>query len=202
MPLWKKIDMMENPPTFLTAADECYYARDYVAGGGFSASEANQLISNLKKSRSTQKTPQWNHKCRAVRQFASELSQLLPVGVAVSMTPTSKCQTDPEYDPRLDMVLEHLEKLRPDIVNHKLFTRPTSQQAMHKGGPRSVASVKLALDWIGFSSTAPPFIVLIDDVLTCGTHFCACKEIILNYHPTIQVIGVFWARTTWPEVEI
>lgn len=37
-------------------------------------------------------------------------------------------------------------------------------------------------------------IILFDDVLTTGAHFCSCKNLILKMFPNTIIIGVFIAR--------
>src|SRR5690349_8909263 len=89
--LWIKLEisLVENPPALLDPDDICYYAREYTSHGGFSASEANQLVSNFKKKPSTRNTYQWNHKVRAVCQFARELESVLPPDSTLCFIPTS-----------------------------------------------------------------------------------------------------------------
>lgn len=80
MGLWKKIETSPfdgDPPALLEPDDICYYAREYVSGGSWKASEANQLVQNLKKDPSKKGTFEWPHKIKAVRQFAQELSSVL-----------------------------------------------------------------------------------------------------------------------------
>ena len=36
--------------------------------------------------------------------------------------------------------------------------------------------------------------LLVDDVLTTGAHFRACKEVLQNEYPQMIVIGVFWSK--------
>lgn len=46
-----KVDaLLRDEHVRLAADDECYFLREYTAGGGFQAGETNQLILNLKKS--------------------------------------------------------------------------------------------------------------------------------------------------------
>jgi predicted amidophosphoribosyltransferase len=38
-------------------------------------------------------------------------------------------------------------------------------------------------------------VIIFDDVLTTGSHFAALKQIITKYQPTVEVRGVFLAKT-------
>jgi len=196
--LWKKIDIVENPPVWLEDEDCCYYARDYISRGGYGASEANQLITNLKKPTKRKGTLEWPHKIRAIKQFALELSNALKDGVTVTSIPTSKKREDPDYDPRLEMTLGVLAKRRKKIIIEFPIIRRETIQAAHHGGKRNPNMIYKSLQWVGFKKV-PEHIVLIDDVITSGSHFKACQRLIMEHHPEISVSGLFWGRTVWPE---
>lgn len=194
--LWKKIDAVEDFPVYLRRdQDECFYARDYISHGGYTASEANSLISNLKKAPSTRGTLQWKHKIRAAHKFASEIVSVLPDGATITFIPTSKTPDDPEYDPRFDMVAENLRDLNPTIRVDTPIGRQRSVPAAHRSWEtRKIECVYQSLAWQGFV-IVPKFVVLVDDVITCGTSFRACKQLILEHHETMMVYGLFWAKT-------
>ena len=197
--LWKKIDLVEAPPVHLDETDDCYYARDYVAGGGYGASKANSLINNFKKPRSCQGDQlQWGYKLRDAKRFAAELSELLPKSVVVAAIPSSRTIDDPEYDPRMEMMLEELQRLRCDILIERPIIRVRPAAALHMGGRRSVEAVSETLAWAGFEST-PDRVVLLDDVITTGASFKACARLVREHSPSTGISGAFWARAVWPE---
>jgi hypothetical protein len=202
MALWKKIEFstLDDPPALLGPDDICYYARDYVSGGSWNASEANQLIRNLKKDPSKRNTLEWNHKLRAVNKFAAELSSILPPGQAFAFIPTSKRHDDAQYDSRWEMVKDELSRIRPDLIAKRPILRETSCVAVHQGGKRKRTEIRATLGWRGFKDV-PGSLVLIDDVITAGAHFKVCKGMIHEVHLALPVFGVFWARTIWPEDE-
>lgn len=196
MPLWNKIDLDVEPrPFHLCAGDNCFYARDYISEGGYKASDANQFISNFKKDPSKRGTGQWFYKQRDAKRFASELEGILPKACHIAVIPTSKPDGHPEYDPRFDMMLDELRGRRPDLIICKPIYRAEPCQSLHTGGRRSVAQALLTLRWRGFEGEEPKAIILIDDVITCGTNFKACQQLLRQHCPEIVVIGVFWART-------
>ena len=197
--LWKKIDALENPPYWLGPNDNCYYARDFVARGGYAASEANQLILNFKKPRSRQQTQEWPHKLRAVRQFVRELSSVLPDGATIASIPTSKERRDPDYDPRLVWTLELLRKMNRGFAIEYPITRKMTTQSVHDGARRNPATICIDLEWKGFQAV-PDSMFLIDDVITTGAHFKACQQLIREHHSEIEIVGLFWARTIWPSI--
>jgi predicted amidophosphoribosyltransferase len=193
--LWKKFDFLDQP-VFLSADDDCYYARDYISHARFDASDGNNLLTNFKKPVSKRGSNQWKYKLQAIERFARELLTILPDNAVVGSVPTSKSRTDPEFDSRLDDVLIRLNQLKMTIRIERPIDRAATAQAVHHGGTRSIDEICTTLQWNGFQ-TVPGAIVLIDDVITCGTHFKACQRLIQRNHPGLKVYGVFWARTVW-----
>jgi hypothetical protein len=198
---WRRIERPEHWPACLEDSDQCYYAREYISRGGYSASEANQLISNFKKAPDKKQTAQWEWKERAILQFARELRLLLNDGSTVAAIPTSKREDDPQYDSRLDDVLKTLRQFLPALVIERPFEVTESHQSAHTGGGRGPEEFYQLLKWKGLRFV-PPQIVLIDDVITSGSHFKACQRLINEHHPAIEIAGVFWAKVIWPEVDL
>lgn len=197
MGVWRRIDVEVGPkPYFLESGDECYYAREYISEGGYEASEANQLISNFKKDPSKKGTGQWYYKQRDATRFAQELAAFIPNNCWISIIPTSKPSDHAEYDPRFDMMLETLQDRRPDLSVTAPIFRAIPCQSLHKGGHRNILKAMSTMGWRGFKKD-PPHLILIDDVITCGTNFKACQRILQQFCPKLEVYGVFWTRTVW-----
>ncbi len=196
--LWKKIDVVEKSPVFLEASDDCYYARDYISSGGFSSSETNQLISNFKKPVTAKSTNQWRYKQAAIQQFAKELLEILPDSAIIASIPSSKCKTDPAFDSRIIDALTVVTRAKASIVLVEPIVTLATTQAAHLGGTRNPQAIYANFKWMGGLSTTASHIIFVDDVITTGSHFKACKRMVLENHPGIKVIGVNWARTVWP----
>lgn len=199
MSLWKKFDLSQTVPHYLETGDDCYYAREYISKGGFSASQTNGLISNFKKGIDKKNTLQWQHKLNAIVQFAEELSRLLKDGTIVATVPASKSKNDPEYDSRLDDVLKKLGKLRPTLHIVEPLRVKKTLPAVHLGGDRKSSIFYNNLEWLGGLPIDANHLVLVDDVITTGSHFKACQKMVLENVPTIKVFGIFWAKTIWPD---
>lgn len=192
-PRWIEIDHVTIQLYHLADVDKCYFAREYVSGGGYSASEANQLILNFKKPRDRSHLPEYKYKAQAIAQFAAELADFLPRGATVAAMPTSKCRDDLDYDDRLIQTLTAVAARRADITCADLLTVKRSLNPAHSGGPRGPGTLLQNLLWIG--PTDPlPMIMLVDDVIGSGGHFRACKQAVLEHWPQCQVMGAFWAR--------
>jgi len=194
--LWRKIEKPEAIPVRLSEGDECYYARRYVSGGKFGASEANQLIRDFKKPPDRRSKVEWRYKVHAIEQFAAELGQFIERG-SLCAIPGSKRRDDRAYDSRLDDVLDILSSRNRQIIVERPFEVTVSHRATHDGGERSAESFYEMLNWTGFK-TNPEDIVFIDDVITTGAHFKACQRLIQEHCPGLKVYGVFWAKIIWP----
>lgn len=203
MGLWKKIEIstLEDPPALLEPDDICFFAREYVSGGSYKTSEANQLISNLKKDPSKRNSQyEWAYKVKAVKQFAKELSAALPPKASFALIPTSKVNGDPQRDPRWDMLKAELTIIRPDLLYKRPIVRTVSCPAVHEGARRKMREIRASFGWEGFQNV-PSTLALVDDVITAGAHFKVCQAMIREHHPTLPVIGVFWAKVKWDKPE-
>ena len=193
---WVRIEPDEIPWCILGPGDECYHMHGFIARGGYGASDANSLILNFKKKPNLKNTPQWKHKLKAVRQFAEDLSHELSDDSVVVFVPPSKTRDHDEFDDRFDLLAERLKHLLDDVVIEEPIVRKTSMKSAHDGGDKLNLTQTLAtLRWVGFEGEVPDSIYLIDDVLTRGVSFKACKNMILKRHPDVEIRGLFWGLT-------
>jgi hypothetical protein len=202
-PLWKRLDISQEDVRYISADDHIYYAREYIADRSYDASEANNLITNFKKPIDRKLLPEWRYKISAINTFATEISHLLKDDViyVFAAMPTSKCKSDPEYDSRLEDTLRVLvQKKRKIIIQEPIATKQTIL-ASHYGGTREPEFIYKNLLWSGFN-VQTNHIILIDDVLTWGSHFKACQRMILEHHPDMDITGIFWAKTIWADDDV
>ncbi len=132
-------------------------------------------------------------------QFALMLSHGLPENEVVAAIPCSKCETDPEYYPTGEHVLRKLHNLRPDLHIIRPLRMRETMQSSRKGGSRNPSVIYNNLEWLGGIPPRTQGLFLIDDVVTTGAHFNACKRIICEQHPGMDVCGIFLAKTIWEE---
>lgn len=187
-------ETLPNPPSNLDLnQDTCYFAREFISGGGF-AFGTNQLIFNFKKGPEKKGTVEWSYKESAVKQFAAELPFKKPSTIA--FIPTSKRRDDTRYDPRFDMLADELGLLCPFISIEEPIEIAASREAVHyQHGPRSVADYLTTYRWIGFRNQPVDRLIVVDDVLTSGAQFKAYKATVQKHCPELDVIGVFWSIT-------
>ncbi len=196
--LWKIIETeIGQPfPCHLDSSDLCYYAEDYISGGGFLASQGNDLISNFKKPVCRKDKPEWSYKERAIITFAKTLSEIIPNNndFTVTCIPTSKATDDIEYDPRFEETFSLLKEISPVIIIDYPIKLKQTIESSHIGGERNVQFFLEQYEWVGLKKLTK-HIILVDDVISSGSHFKACKNIISRHHKKISVYGIFWAKT-------
>lgn len=197
---WRKFDMRVDPcGSELSIGDNCFYYLDHT-DGGYSASDANQQIFNIKKPMDRKGRSEWYYKEKAINRFANDLAGFLienklslydSVMVAI---PPSKTRDNPEYDDRIVQVIQRasyiagVDWLDPfDVVK--------DSDPAHCGGERSLSFTTSNIVFNGNHSLLRNYNIclIVDDVLTSGSHYVACKNKILELNPRMDVLGVFWA---------
>ena len=183
--------------------DKCFYARDYIPRTGYEGSHCNQLIHNFKKDASKKNTQEWPHKISAIKQFALELAPPiveLPTGWGVSYVPTSKHKDDPNYDSRYEMLHSELLRLNSNIDFFETCYSIKSIKSSHTGGSRAVHILQANME-VRQLRKGIKGVLLIDDVISSGSHYIACKNLLLGQYPSLEMAGIFWAKTTRPAPE-
>lgn len=195
--LWKKIDVTDDIRPSLCKDDECYYAREFIVGGGYEASPANQLILNYKIEVKHKNTNRWQYKEKAINKFATELSSVIGGECMISYIPTSKGKEDPNYDPRL----EETCKIAVQMNRYLRFEEPiilkNNVLASHSGGSRNVGEIYASYQWQGFKENPLNYIIVIDDVITQGSHYKAYKKLLHEHYPNIKIAGFFWTKAIY-----
>lgn len=186
--------------TCLDPDDICHYYLDHT-DGGYSASAANQDVFNLKKPMSRKGCADWHYKGEAIRSFARDLTDFLQPYSAFSRTfvlaamPPSKKRSNPDYDDRIVQVVM-IASERTGIPWVDPFDLRRNMQAAHHGGTRTVDEIErnLLLNRSAEAISCCSNCMLVDDVLTTGGHFAACKHVIQKSFPDVVVSGAFWAK--------
>lgn len=207
---WVKLDLSvcDNPPEFISRDDRCFYLRDYLVDKATHTPrwKLNQDVTNfkIKPTELVANPSRVKYKKKSTELFARELAALIPRPVVLVPIPGSKTATHADFDDRLTQVLVKAQALNPKIHLAAPFTRTIDIESRHSTpGPRSP---QIHLDSITCASIPPstwPVIdgspgtelYLVDDVLTSGSSFRACKQLLLAAHPGLAIGGIFWART-------
>jgi len=209
---WAKIDALEllyRP--CLRPEDECYYYMLYpnLADLGEAPSWSSPVrnrIYNLKKTPEQAQNDSRiaGYKRQAIEQFACDLSVILQANASLlggtNFTlipmPPSKSKSDPNFDDRLIQVCAQTCVLNASIgamsidCLHTITSRPAGHYATSRPDLTTIKA-NTSLDPGVLQSYGT--IILIDDLLTMGASFAACKQLIQDEYPAMRVIGLFWA---------
>lgn len=202
----KKVDEVKlKEYRYLDQDDGCFYFGEYTARAGYGYSQTNRLIWNFKKppayknSSDDNEKQQWNYKKRAIDQVARLINSSIPVPnpeVIFVPIPPSKTKEHPEYDDRLNQVLDQLKDgwMLNGYVD--LITQKKSTEATHISGNR-LDPTELATFYdvnTHLLTDAPKGFFIFDDVLTTGSHYKAVKICLQKAYPKAKIYGIFIAR--------
>jgi predicted amidophosphoribosyltransferase len=188
----------------LTVDDECYFLREYTRGGGYQASDTNQLITNLKKSTERRGQRDYRYKQQAIEIAGRELGAALKEDWLKAATlvpiPPSASREDPLYDDRMTKVIRTMTLgLQVDV--RELIVQRESTAPAHLSGDYRPRVAEIFENYeIDQSHTDPPpnIVGLFDDILTAGSHFRAAKLLLQQRFGDIPVVGIFIARRVFP----
>lgn len=208
MGLIKYDHTMEHRP-FLTEEDKCYYFLNY-NDLGFKYSESNQTVFNFKKDISKANIPhEWQYRNLAIEKFVKYLSESInwihQGQATVIPAHTSKPRASSSFNNRIDLVVDKLSFQYPTFISvEKILDAQCEVLAAHCGGERNLNAIKSNLLVSNFQKAPSSIVILIDDVLTTGSHFRACKDMILAHDSRVKdVIGIFlalYSRSTPDEI--
>ncbi len=184
--------------------DHCYYLVERTSKRGFSFSNANQLIENLKKRPSTSNGAEMDYKAGAIRACSEKLGEILKDKIKKAATfvpvPPSKVVGHPDFDNRMEQVCQGIS---PGIDVRSLVVQATSMKASHERGSDDRITLQELLDDYsideGLADPPPSVIVIVDDVLTAGTHFRAMETVLSGRFPGALIVGIFIARRVYPD---
>jgi predicted amidophosphoribosyltransferase len=155
------------------------------------------LILNFKKSPDKRGTSQWQYKDQAIRQAARIFRAAIKASAEVTFVPIppSKIKGDPLYDDRMVRLLQAACENRHTDIRELLIQQQSTEPA-HRSTQRLSPDELASLYSIDESLTAPApaTIVIVDDVLTTGSHFKAAKNLLASRFPDARIIGLFIAR--------
>lgn len=197
-------DLLRPLYPHLTAADQCYFLREYTAGRGYAGSETNHLILNLKKPPDRRGKSEWRYKERAIEQIAREFRDSVNLSALRRVTlvpmPPSKAKSDPLYDDRMLRVLRAVD-VEGQLDIRELLLCAASMPAAHLTAQRPTIAQLVANFVVDdtLAEPAPTMIALVDDVLTTGAHFVAAKAVLAARLPDVPIRGLFVARRVHDE---
>jgi hypothetical protein len=204
--LTKVDDLFRGDHFHLGTDDSCYFIREYIAYAGFSHCETNDLILNLKKSMDKRGKAEWRYKDWAIRKCAEELIAAIEEkwtleGWLLVPAPPSKTKAHESYDDRMVQIAQIVgQSLSIGVV--ELLECIADREPQHSSkAKRNIEAQILNLQFNGASiRKRPKGILVLDDVLTTGATFQACKAVLKRELQNVPVAGLFVARRV-PQVE-
>lgn len=203
---WTYVDsVLRSTRGHLTPNDLCYYylIRDSRGWDDGPHAEANQLITNFKHD--PQKYPANSapmyYKRRAIKTLAGYVNSFFVAqedvlgnkDIYLVPIPTSKPRSSQDHDPRLDSLCKIVERDVPWVRYLPLLDTKQNVGKAHAGaGSRDpdFLARNMACGEIP-PSDSERYVVLVDDVLTTGAHYAACKKVVRSKFPDVVVLGLF-----------
>lgn len=179
---------------WLRPGDRVHFLLEYQAGAGWSASDANQYITNLKispaelrknPSRQVYKERAVEEAAQVIRQISRKHGHLLFVPV-----PPSKPIGHAEHDDRLVRILDNANVWRAPTLITCSKERTASHHSTSRRDPGSLAE---AWDFQRYDIPEHATLVIFDDVITSGATFRAAHTHLRMTYPKNIVVGLFLA---------
>ena len=190
-------DLERSDHYYLTAEHICYFFGEYTARGGYSASSTNQIITNIKKKPSLRQTVQWQYKVNDMNRVARAIRgaikpDSLPNILFVPIPP-SKLRAHADYDDRIATITR---AIAPQANVRELLDTVVERDPLHESEQRLKPDELIATLGLNenLCNITTPLIFLIDDVITTGCSFVACRTILQERFPDAQIVGIFAAR--------
>jgi predicted amidophosphoribosyltransferase len=183
---------------------ELYYARTYTSRQGYGYSNTNQLVFNL-KILPNQSADRLFYKNRAITQCAREVAEFftqnvnpdLPI-ILVPMPP-SKTRSHLEYDDRMEQVAQQVNQRCSNVMWAPLLETVSDGDSYHSSSDSRNPDNLYRLMKINHerveSYDADTHVVVLDDVLTSGSHFSVARRYLLEHFDSANIHGLFWAKS-------
>ncbi|MDO4428526.1 MAG: hypothetical protein Q4B91_03340 [Atopobiaceae bacterium] len=203
---WTYVDsVLRSTRNHLESNDLCYYylIRDSRGWDDGPHAKANQLITNFKhdpQKYAANSAPMY-YKHQAIETLAGYVKSffgdqedvLESKDVYLVPIPTSKPRSSQDYDPRLDSLCRIVERDVPWVKYLPLLDTKQNVGKAHAGtGSRDPGFLARNMTCGEIPpSSSERYVVLVDDVLTTGAHYAACKRVVQGKFSKVVVLGLF-----------
>ncbi|PRF87231.1 hypothetical protein [Burkholderia multivorans] len=200
-------DTTRDAHSFLRRDDLCWYCGDCTARGGVACSPIDELVSDFRKPVSRRGRPEYRHKTRAIQTVGRTFRNAFTPDAFRQCTfvpvPPSKARTAPEYDDRMVLALGHMAALvqaelligadvRELVLQRESYVASHLNSAQHRMRPDDLIPFYEINEPI--AALHPTHIIVVDDVLTTGSHFVAMKTVLQARYPNAWIGGLFIGR--------
>ena len=186
---------------YIAPDDECYFCWEYVVKGGYVQYDVNDFIHNLEIPSDWPDPWRLVHKTKAIAFAAKALQSLIPADLKQASTfvpvPPSKIKGDPAHDDRLTRTLRSIVSPLRDVRELVLQNENTVSKGKQIPPSERAANYRINEEC---ASPDPTHIVLVDDVLTTGSHFKGAMMVLQQRYPGVPIVGLFLARAIRPDV--
>ena len=199
---WLKIDQLEiTGYPYLGMNDLCYYHLER-SHGTWEKSEANRVVSNFQRSveQYHDRPDVLRYKNDAIAYFAEKISDLIakkkrlyPLVIVPMVTSKPKCHQ--WFDDRLVRTAQTVANARAgEVVVCDILNIAAEVPKAKRGGQRNPRDIgqNIVVEKPDYPEAEVVF--LIDDVITTGGHYAACRDAIQPLFPSARIVGVFLAR--------
>lgn len=203
---WTYVDpVIKSTRRYLGEEDLCYYylIKDKRGWSDGPHAKANQLVINFKhdpRDFAPNSAPMY-YKGQAVKTlagciksfFVAQEDVLRDKNVFLVPIPTSMPRSAQGYDARLDSLCKIVERGVSWVRYLPLLDTKQDIGKAHAGsGSRDpdLLAENMVCGEIPHSGSER-YVVLVDDVLTTGAHYAACKRVVLNKYPDVILLGLF-----------
>ncbi|MBU9479893.1 hypothetical protein [Burkholderia multivorans] len=199
-------DTTRDGHPFLRRDDFCWHVGDCTARGGLASGPIDELVSDFQKPVSRRERPEYRDKTRAIQTVGRTFRNAFIPDVFRQCTfvpvPPSKARTAPEYDDRMVLALGHMAALVQDelliradvrelVLQHESYVASQLNPAQRI---RAEDLIKLYEINEPIAVPHPKHIMVVDDVLTTGSHFVATKTVLQARYPNAWIGGLFIGR--------
>jgi hypothetical protein len=163
--------------------------------GGFQVSPDNQWVSNYKKGVDRRGKKDWHYKEEAIQYFADLIINTPFKSNCILLAgPPSKQPNSPIFDSRNQDVLKSVHNAIGVPISFALSALQDIEPVHYQAGYRNPKQLR---DLYNFTplTKIPEIIYIVDDVITSGSHFVVWRNLIHDYHPKVEVRGIYLART-------
>lgn len=178
----------------LNENDECRAIYTYTPRKGPGFSESNHLIYNFKFGVGTDKNGAIEEVCKLI--YSLNKWDIIKQFTWIPIPP-SKSKDDPMYDDRLIKVLEGLKKHFPNFDYREVFINKKSRDPAHEAEKRP-ESLDHMNNWgvnRNLLHDLTDYVIIFDDLITTGASFKAAQTLLQKIDSTINVVGLFIARS-------
>ena len=201
----RKISDLERPDhSYLGDEDACYFFGEYTPKNNsgtpaWNLSKTNSIVLNLKKSPQHQFEDHWKYKQKAIRDTGALIRKNIHSDMLPKLTfvpaPSSKPIGHPEYDTRMIDVANEVGDLANvcPILRCVEARDPLHQSDQARSYESIYENIEICEAKVSEAAITNQ-VILLDDVITTGATFVACKSRIIERFPRTNVYGLFIAR--------